>query len=51
MFYLGSFSKDTIVQMLTGVDDTMRLMTFTQSFAVTFYQVNTWAGAKFTLTK
>ena len=51
MFYLGSFSKDTIVQMLTGVDDTMRLMTFTQSFAVTYYQLNTWAGAKFTLTK
>ena len=51
MFYLGSFSKDVIVNNFTGFADPMRTMTFVQMFAVTYYTMNTWAGAGFTLKK
>ena len=51
MFYMGSFSKDYIVNLFTGWPDPMRTMSFVQSFAVTYYTMNTWAGAGFTLSK
>ena len=51
MFYMGSFSKDYIVNLFTGWPDPMRTMNFMQTFAVTFYTMNTWANAGFTLSK
>lgn len=51
MFYLGVMSKDVIINQLNGVTDSMRTFTFLQSFAVTFYQIQTWAGAPYTLKK
>jgi len=51
MFYLGSMSKDCIINQLNGAVDPMRVMTVVQSFAITFWQVNAWAGAGFTLKK
>lgn len=51
MFFLGSFAKDGIVQLLAGWPDPMRVVTFVQCFGVTFYQINAWASAEYTLKK
>lgn len=51
MFFLGSFSKDSIVAMTTGWSEDMRVPTFVQNFAVAFYMVNAWTAADFTLVK
>lgn len=51
MFYLGAFSKDAIINLLMVRDDPMRTVTFVQSFAVTFLQIQSWAGASYKLDK
>ncbi len=50
MFFLGSFSKDAVVQLVTGWPDDMRTATFVQNFAVTFFVMNAWTQADFKLT-
>ena len=49
VFFLGSFSKDALVSLTTGWSEDMRVPTFIQNFAVTFYVINAWANAKFAL--
>jgi hypothetical protein len=51
LFFLGSFSKDAVINLLLGHTDPMRVVAFVQIFGVTYYQANAWAGAAFTLTK
>jgi len=51
MFYCGAMSKDCIINQLNGAVDPMRVMTVVQSFAVSFWQLNTWTSAGFTLKK
>jgi len=51
LFFLGSFSKDAVMNLLLGHTDPMRVIAFLQIFGVTYYQVNAWTGAAFTLTK
>jgi hypothetical protein len=51
LFFLGSFSKDAVSNLLLGHVDPMRAVAFVSIFGVTYYQANAWAGAPFTLTK
>ena len=49
VFFLGSFSKDSIVNLTTGWAEDMRTPTFVQNFVVTYYVLNCWASADFKL--
>jgi len=51
VFMLGTFSKDAVINVLLSHNDPMRVVAFLQIFGVTYYQLNSWAGAAFTLTK
>ena len=51
LFFLGTFSKDAVINVLLSHNDPMRVVAFLQIFCVTYYQTNSWAGAAFTLTK
>ena len=51
VFFLGAFSKDAVSNLLLGHEDPMRVIAFVQCFAVTYYQVNAFTGAPFTLKK
>ena len=49
VFFLGSFSKDSLVALTTGWAEDMRVPTFVQNFVVTYYVLNCWASADFKL--
>jgi hypothetical protein len=51
MYNNGAWSKDAVVNHLTGFEDPMRLFVFATSFAILFYQINVWAGAPYKLDK
>ena len=51
LFFLGSFSKDAVSNLLLDHTDPMRVFAFIQIFGVTYYTLNSWVGAAFTLTK
>ena len=51
MFYLGVFSKDAVYNLVSSVEDPMRPITFLQSFIVTYYMINSWSTAPYTLKK
>lgn len=47
----GLCAQDCIINVLNGATDPMRTMTVLQSFIVTYWQINAWAGAPYTLKK
>jgi hypothetical protein len=51
LYFMGSMGQQTIINAIQGTPDPMRVATYLQTMAVTFYQLNSWAGVGFTLKK